>query len=111
MGAKINPKSEKCGKKTCQKSMLKFDVDFWIMVANLARFFGRFGGLGVGRIQALADFRQDFRRLHPNLTRPAPQAGVRRMKIDAKMEPKLMPKSIKKTKNAGKRHAKNDAEI
>ena len=41
-------------------------------------------------------------------------AGKRYAKMtknDAKMEPKWMAKSPKKAKNAGKRHAKNDAKI
>ena len=33
------------------------------------------------------------------------------MENDAKMEPKWMPKPMKKGTNAGKRHAKNHAEI
>ena len=54
--------------------MLNFDADFWIMVAILARFLERFGGFGVAefKLRLQADFNLAF-------TRPAPQAGVRRM--------------------------------
>ena len=55
MGAKIDPKSEKGGKKACQKSMLKFDAEKSAReLYDFAFCIDFLGGLGVW---GLANFR------------------------------------------------------
>ena len=55
MGAKIDPKSEKGGKKACQKSMLNFDAEKSAReLSDLAFWIDILGGLGVW---GLAEFR------------------------------------------------------
>ena len=92
MEAKIAWKSENMRKKAWWKSMLKFDaekkanadfeIDFWV---NFGAVRGE-RGVAEFKLRLQADFNSRF-------TRPAPQAGVRRMnkwcqkgpKIDAKI--------------------------
>ena len=77
-----------------------------ILGSLLGSIFGAVWGVwGVAefKLRLQADF-------FSHLTRPAPQAGVRRMQNDAKMEPTWEPESVPNRKKAEKRHAKNDAE-
>ena len=91
MGAEIDAKSEKGGKKACRKSMLNFDIEKYPKTDFGIDFGMNFGA--VWGVWGVADFRQDFRLTSFfHLTRHAPPAGVRRMKIDAQMDPKSHPK-------------------
>ena len=91
MGAEIDAKSEKVGKKACRKSMLNFDIEKYPNGDFGIDFGIHFGA--VWGVWGVADFRQDFRQTSFfHLTRHAPPAGVRRMKIYAQMDPKSHPK-------------------
>ena len=64
-----------------KKANADFEIDFWV---NFGAVWGE-RGVAEFKLSLQADFNLAF-------TRPTPQAGVRRMKIYAQMDPKSHPK-------------------
>ena len=64
-----------------KKANADFEIDFWV---NFGAVWGE-RGVAEFKLRLQADFNSHF-------TRHAPQAGVRRMKIYAQMDPKSHPK-------------------
>ena len=64
-----------------KKANADFEIDFWV---NFGAVRGE-RGVAEFKLRLQADFNSRF-------TRPAPQAGVRRMKIYAQTDPKSHPK-------------------
>ena len=64
-----------------KKANADFEIDFWV---NFGAVRGE-RGVAEFKLRLQADFFSHF-------TRPTPQAGVRRMKIYAQMDPKSHPK-------------------
>ena len=88
MGAEIDAKSEKVGKKACRKSMLNFDIEKYPNGDFGIDFGIHFGA--VWGVWGVADFRQDFRQTSPQFNTPCtPGRGA----ADENLCPNRPPKS------------------